>query len=285
MARSLALVLLVACGPEGTDSATAPGPTPGGGWAEDGWCEDMADLSDLAASHGPARLRETVLELSRLRYPPAVGFVEAQTDAELERWFFAGTGTLDDVLQGYEVAVHEGCHIWGFDSFSFHSYAYRVVDDSLVVETAFLQNFDRSEILSRHPYPNDDFYADTYLTGQSGAQGFNTLLDEFNAYTHSLASRYCTRDSIQGATSARDGILTFMMYVELYLQIAREEHPGDYDAIVADAPTVEVILSVWDRAEHWLAKSEGSAELGIDDERIETHVREPARLDEIERLR
>jgi hypothetical protein len=245
----------------------------------------MADLSALEASHDPSRLRQTLLTLSELRYPPAVGFIEAQTDAELSRWFFAGTATLDQVLQGYEVAVHEGSHIWGFGFFSFDTYSYRIVDDSLIVETAFLTNFDRSEILGRHPYAADDFYADTYLSGQSGAQGFNTVLDEFNAYTHSLASRYCTRDSVQGATSARDGILTFMLYVELYLKIAREQHPDDYAEILADPPHREVILSIWDRAEHWLAVSEGSPELGIDDDFIAGHVYDPTNLDEIVRLR
>ena len=75
------------------------------------------------------------------------------------------------------------------------------------------------------------------------------------------------------------------MYVELYLQIAREEHPADYEAIVADAPTVEVILSVWDRAEHWLEISAASPELGIDDDAIRERVYQPALLDEIERLR
>jgi hypothetical protein len=287
MVRFALVAALVGCRKDGDDGDDTPtGPTADGGWSETAWCgTDLADLSAVEAAHDPGRLRESVLGISAVRYPPAVAFVDAQTDAELARWFFSGTQTLDQVLEGYEVAVHEGCHIWGFDAFGAGGYSYRIVDDDFIVDTPFLQNFDRSEVLGRHPYAAQDFYADTYLTGASGAQGFNTVLDEFNAYTHSLVSRYCTRDSIQGATSARDGIRTFQLYVELYLKIAREEHPADYAAITGDPATVEVVLAVWDRAEYWLAITASSPELGIDDAFIEGFVSEPENLDEIDRLR
>ena len=111
-------------------------------------------------------------------------------------------------------------------------------------------------------------------------------MDEYNAYTHSLASRYCTRDTLGGAsTSARDGILTFMWYVETYLKIAREEHPGDYQAILDDPGHIELILTVWDRAEYWLAVTANEPSLGIDDAALEARVYEAANLEEIERLR
>ncbi len=285
----LAVLVLVGCkkgsdGSEGADDTSDTGATGVAGWSEPDWCRDMADLSDLEASYSPTNLRATLIAISERRYPPAVGLIEAQTDAELARWF-SGTAGFSGVLSNYEVAVHEGAHIWGFDHFSFDSYSYRVVDDDLIIETAYLDNFDRSEILTRHPDPAGDFYANTYLTGQSGAQGFNTLLDEYNAYTHSLVSRYCTRDTIQGATSARDGILTFMWYVETYLKIAREEHGADYQAIVNDPAHVELILTVWDRAEHWLAITANEPSLGIGDDALETRVYEAANIDEIDRLR
>lgn len=259
--------------------------TGAGSWSEADWCASLGDLSAIEADHSAANLRASLVGISEIRYPPAVEFIEAQSDSELNLWMFGGADNFDSVLDAYEVAVHEGCHIWGFGSFSFDSYSYRVVDDTLIIETAYLDNFDRSEIMDRHPYPTDDFYSDVYLTGSSGAQGFNTLLDEYNAYTHSLASRYCTRDTIAGSTSARDGILTMMLYVELYLQIAREDHPDDYDEILADADTVELILTIWDRAEYWLEVTANSPELGIDDDKIEGFVYDPQYLGEIDRLR
>lgn len=283
---SLVAVLLVGCGKSSSDVAEDPpaGADPNA-WVEQDWCASLGDLSAVADAHDASRLRETLEDLSAIRYPPALGFIDAQTDAELARWFFSGTSTFDGVMDGYEVAVHEGAHIWGFGEFSFDSYSYRVIDDTLVIETAYLDNFPRSEILARHPYPDSDFYADTYLTGSSGNQGFNTVLDEFNAYAHSLASRFCTRDYIPGSTSARDGILTFMLYVELYLKTAREDHPDDYDEILADPAHTEAILAIWDRATHWLNRSEGMTELGIDDAMIAEHVYDPVNFEEIERLR
>ncbi len=288
----LAAVGMIACkgGKEDSDGGPDDTSDTGGldfqGWSEGDWCGDMADLSDLEAGYNGTNLRVTLQGISQRRYPPALGLIEAQTDAELNRWFTGSMGSFRAVMDRYEVAVHEGAHIWGFDRFSFDSYSYRVVDDGLIIETAFLDNFDRSEILSRHPDASGDFYASTYLEGASGAQGFNTLLDEYNAYTHSLASRHCTRDYLGGAsTSARDGILTFMWYVETYLKIAREEHTADYRAIQNDPAHVEMILTVWDRAEYWLEVTADEPGLGIDDDALKARVYEADNLDEIERLR
>jgi hypothetical protein len=268
------------------DGAGGPGDGGGGGWSESEWCADMADLSDLEDSYSPDKLRETLEAISERRYPPAAAFIEVQSDGELSAWFSGSDSDLQAVMDRYEVAVHEGSHIWDFDHLSGGSWPYRVVDDDHIIETRYLDNFDRSAILDRHPDPASDFYASTYLEGSSGAQGFNTLLDEYNAYTHSLATRYCTRDYLGGwSTSARDGILTMMFYVETYLAIAREEHPDDYDAILADPGHVDLILDVWDRAEHWLALSEAYPELGLDDEAIAEWVYDADNYAEIERLR
>ena len=292
---SLTLQLVACIGPfkkKDTDEDVVAGddddlpPINTGSWSEEDWCGDMADLSATAANYDGSNLRETLVEVSALRYPPAIGFIDAQTDGYLSTWYGGSPSNFQGVMDRYEVAVHEGSHIWGFESFSFDSYSYRVVDDDHIIDTTRLDNFFRSEILDRHPNPSDDFYADTYLTGSSGAQGFNTLLDEYNAYTHSLASRHCIRDQFGGgSTSARDGILTFMWYVETYLKIAREDHPDDYDDILADDDTIDVILDVWDRAEHWLAITENDDSLGIDDDRIAELTYDPANVSEIDRLR
>jgi hypothetical protein len=47
---------------------------------------------------------------------------------------------------------------------------------------------------------------------------------------------------------------------------------------------VALILSVWDRAESWLAITEGYPDLGIDDASIAAWVYDPTRLDEIDRV-
>jgi hypothetical protein len=122
--------------------------------------------------------------------------------------------------------------------------------------------------------------------GQSGAQGFNTLLDEYVAYTHSLASRYCTRDALPRGTrvSARDGILALMFYVGTYLRIAREEHPDDYAEILAAPEHKRLILTVWARAE-FLLRTASDPSLGISDAMYRGWAYAPENVAEIDRLR
>jgi hypothetical protein len=215
-----------------------------------------------------------------------VDFIEAQSDAQLLAWFTGAGDTFEGTASRFDTAVHEGSHIWGIARFDPNTQSYPV-RAGLTIVTKRLRNFARSEILSAHVDPSADRYAKTYLEGASGAQGFNSVLDEYNAYTHSLASRYCTRDLVPANTtvSARDGILTFMYYVETYLELARTKHPADYTAIAADLGHRTMITAVWDRAELWLRRSARYPRLGIDDARLRSWVYEPSRLAEIARVR
>ena len=139
-----------------------------------------------------------------------------------------------------------------------------------------------------------DFYADTYLDGDpddgsfdGGDQGFNMLLEETVQYVNSLATAYAFADQLPAgrSTSARDGILTFLWYVERYLKLARETYPDAYARISGDACWRDLILTVWGRAWLYLELTRDMSSLGIDDGILETLVADPALLDEIERLR
>ena len=249
-------------------------------------CDVLADVSALASAHVAGKTRPTVVGLSRARYPIGSPFIAAQDDAQLRAWFVGAPDSFEGVASRFEAAVHEGSHVWVAKHSTGRVVRYPVRED-LTVEVRRLRNFDRSEILAAHLDPERDTYAKVYLEGVSGAQGFNTLLDEYNAYTHSLASRYCTRDLVPPSTrtSARDGILTMMYYVETYLALARTKHPKDYAAILADAGHRRLILTVWARAELWLRRSASSRALGIRDEEIARWVYEPSRLEEVARVR
>ncbi len=249
-------------------------------------CENLADVTAIAAAHQPGQTRATVEALARARYPMGLAFLQVQDDTQLRTWFLRAPDTFDGVASRFEAAVHEGSHMWGFKRFNGRTVTYPVRGD-LAIETRLIRAFDRNAILARHLDASVDSYAKTYLEGSSGAQGFNTLLDEYNAYTHSLASRVCTRDLVAPGTrvSGRDGILTMMYYVETYLEIERTEHATDYAAILADAGHRRLILTIWDRAEFWLRRSAPFAALGIGDERVAAWVYEPARLAEIARVR
>ncbi len=248
-------------------------------------CDDTADLSDLAAAYEntPAGLRAAARGIAERRYPIGVAFIDVQNDMYLQSWF-RQRGTFADVLRGFEVAVHEGGHIWDI-TMAGATWPYRLRED-LVIRPRRLTNFNRSEILTLHADPDADSYDEVYLRGQSGAQGFNTLLDEYVAYTHSLASRYCTRDGLQPGIriSARDGILTLMYYVELYLKIARTQHADDYAEIIGDPAHVELIRTVWQRAEFWLERTASLPQLGLRDAQIRAWTYAPENVMEIEML-
>jgi len=244
-------------------------------------CADLQDVWDLEADHRAADLRATVRSIVRRRYPPGVAFIDAQTDAQLAQWF-SSPDSFPVVFRETRTAVHEGAHIWGFEVLEPDVYSYRIVDDELVIATVYHHDsFGRGEVLGRHPDPDGDLYADVYLDW-TGDEGFNSLLDEFNAYVHDLAAADCTRDALGFAsTSARRAVFTFQFYVETYLAIAREEHPGTYDALVEDPGTRSAILTVWDRADTWLARTEGEEALSLDEEPARSWVRRR----EIDRLR
>ena len=248
-------------------------------------CDDTASLADLAAGYAntPAGLRAAARGIAERRYPVGVAFIDAQTDAQLQGWFRT-RNTFADVLNSFEVAVHEGGHIWDI-TMARATWPYRLRED-LVIRPLRLTNFNRSEILALHAAPDSDSYDEVYLRGQSGAQGFNTLLDEYVQYTHSLAARFCTRDGLPRGQriSARDGILTLMYYVELYLKVARTQHPDDYAEIVGDPAHVELIRTVWQRAELWLERSAPYPQLGLRDAQIRAWTYAPENVMEIEML-
>lgn len=249
-------------------------------------CEPLASVEALESAYAPGGTRATSEALAKTRYPTGLPFLQAQDDKQLKTWFLAAPDSFDGVASRFDAAVHEGAHLWGVRKFNGRTQTYPVRSD-LSVEAKLLKTFFWSEIRAHHVDPKADTYARIYLEGPSGAQGFNTLLDEYNAYAHSLASRWCTRDLLPPGSrvSARDGILTMMYYLESYLAIARTEHPKDYAAILADPGLRRVVLTVWDRAEFFLRKSADVAALGIKSDTIEGWVYEPDRLAELTRVR
>lgn len=278
-----------------TDGGTRPPvdsgmvvPTDAGtsGYTEALCADPLPDLSALAAMYPASGLRSAVHDIAVSRYPIAVAFIDGQSDMQLMTWYSRGSSTFPEVLDGFETAAHEGAHIWDYSNSPGGMHAYRIRED-LTITTRDLMNYARSEILMRHVDQAGDFYASTYLTGFSGSQGFNNLLDEYNAYTHSLAAKYCTRDSLPpgGSTSARDGLLTMMYYVELYLKGARLDHPDDYAEIMADPQHANLILTIWARAEFYLALTASHRELGINDATIRTWTYAPDNVAEIDMLR
>jgi hypothetical protein len=138
-----------------------------------------------------------------------------------------------------------------------------------------------------------DFYADTYLDGNaddskfdSGDQGYDSVLEEATQYVNSLATALAFQDAYAGQkASERDGILTFLWYIERYLQMGRTKYPSAYSALSGDACWRQATLSVWDRAWFFLDATSGNTNLGLDDTALEALVKDAALTAEIDALR
>lgn len=142
--------------------------------------------------------------------------------------------------------------------------------------------------------PGCDGYAPIYLDGdpddavfEGGDQGFNLLMEEAVQYVNSIITAWVFSDQKPQfvAVSARDGILTFLWYIERYLRMARTEFPGAYARIVGDDCWRELTLSVWTRAKRYLELTRDDTTLGIEDDILDQLVNERELLEEIERLR
>ncbi|MFT7578566.1 MAG: hypothetical protein ACI9MR_000224 [Myxococcota bacterium] len=209
--------------------------------------------------------------------------------------------TASRLLGTLSTVVHEGGHVYDINQGGFS-------DNVLVFRTdlrlscqggdtaeRFGNTFARSRIngdthSSKLP---GDFYQDVYLDGDpndatfdGGDQGFNSVLEEATQYVNSLATDFAIDDTAgNSSTSARDGILTFLWYIERYLQFARTNFPDAHAFILGDSCHREAILTIWGRAWLYLDATDSIASLGIDDDAIEALVLEEGLLTEIQAVR
>src|SRR5690606_17662807 len=106
-------------------------------------------------------------------------------------------------------------------------------------------------------------------TFESGDQGYNLLLEEAAQYVNSLATALAFEDQYERQrVSERDGILTFLWYIERYLAMARAEYPEAYALLSEDPCWRQATLTVWDRGWFYLAATAGNESLGLDDAAI-----------------
>ncbi len=247
-----------------------------------------ADVDALERSYAPSAWDSTALALLQARYPVgryiidetrSGGFdcLEDFTSAEDRADFSA-------LARSLSTSVHECGHGLDFERGGFDRALY-VLRADLVFDLPVLDTFPLREI---HQYTNDDdFYADTYLAGAIGDQFFDSLMEEFTQYVNSLMVAAAMNDQYDrdGGVSERDGILTFMLYLEVYLQHARVHDGATYERILSNAEWREFLLTVWGRAELALSRTAGMEFLGINDDDIESRMRSPDLTGEIDRVR
>lgn len=265
-----------------------PSPTAKPGYSEP--LTDFPPLEDLRAGYRSDRWYPTLLEVLHRRYRHGRYVVTKLDDSENKawRWVEGRTASFDELLDAVNLTVHEMNHQldWqeGVVATRLQSHAY-VVREDLTLLVPLVETYPRKEIAVYLVGPLSNHYRSVYLE-LSGDKDFQSLVDELNAYTQSLFVDYGLHDQFppRQRRSARDGLVTMMLYTQLYLRHGREHHPADYAALQAKPEMRAAIRLLWDRAMFILEVTEAIDALSIDAAPIEAEVRKPAMLDEIERF-
>ncbi|HUV07957.1 MAG TPA: hypothetical protein VMX75_09525, partial [Spirochaetia bacterium] len=199
------------------------------------------------------------------------------------KWFIQWIQCMDLPVE-LGAAVHESVHYLSFQSRnSFSSYAFFLPSTAYTSVTRH-NLYSRSEVGAYlQPEERDDYY-EIYLTGKGGAQDFLVLLDEVNAYTFSLISATNLQKFFDGTINSRDGLATFMLYLELYLHHGRTKVEGDYRKIKNNPEYLKLIKTLWENAENALIESAPYSHLAVDDEPKWRRVYEEANLNELKLL-
>ena len=243
------------------------------------------DVGGIRAGFGAGNWRGSMIGLLDQRFPDGAWLVGQLRDPGFfDRWFVLGRADWGMAMTELSTAVHETSHIVGLLQRRGSGHVL-VLGEHERLSFPIPRTFHRSEILSHLPQSvRDSTYSGTYLLGQSGAQGFEMVLDELNAYTYSLYVAVAVADELPGnmQQSARDGLLTFMLFTQEYLRLARTDHPDAYRAIET-GEIGRAAVRLYDRAECALVLSAPDQNLGIEDAALSRHLQSSS--DEVAALR
>ncbi len=270
-----------------------------------------ASIDDLITGYDPAELNAFVLGILDRRYPVGALLVrggKAKTDC-VAAFTTGRTDSAHSVLIALSTVTHECGHMHDLRKLrgAGLGHVYQLSEDNAPscrgggMQGLQPRTFARSAIIndayadkrrqcSTGQAQGCDSYARIYLTGTSGKQGLNMLVEELVQYVHGLA----TASAVEGnrgakyqnaSSSERDGVLTFLWYLQRYLRLARTEHPKTYAKLLADDCWRGLLLDLWGRAWLYLDRTAKMPRLGIDAAELEALVRKPELLGEISRLR
>ena len=261
---------MAALGVQACAPVAAPEPWPHPAALASPWMETCSEGEDFEAAS--PTLRGAFEALAAGYYPAAEPLLREPSDAQLVEWTrasddelaaYVSGATVTKIVDGFATAAHEGAHLWTWrHEEAGTSYLLRPGVEVVVSE---LHGFPSRRLLRFHPRPDKDLYADTYLADSLAEEDLSGLLDELNAYTHSLASRYCVRHRSRPdrAITARAAPLTFLFYVDLYLRRSRTHHPFLYRRIAASPETVHAIAMLHRRAAFWLEATRDAHTLNL----------------------
>ena len=261
----------------------------------------------MKSSYNVANLNQFILDLLELRYPTGAYIVNEALNSNSQlgdcvAYFAYDTSSAEKVIDTLSTVVHECGHFLDIELGGWTSDVFVLTED-LTLQCEGGDKFEyggntfvRSELMndtfaSLRPMCEDgqwggcDSYADVYLVGDSGNQGFNTVMEEVVQYINSLATGYAFHDQSNWTVSQKDGILTFLWYMQRYLYLARTQYPETHSFILGNACYRELILTAWGRAWLYLDVTDAYPKLGMEDDLLKELVMAPELLAEIQSVR
>lgn len=244
-------------------------------------CPD-APLDDLAASYSPNGWLGAALEATNRRYPSANCLFDMYSG---DVGNYADTGDFGPLCESMMTMMHEETHGYDYEHALGNDHFSYFIRCDLALETPWLDGFPRSEILAHVQGSATDLYDGTYLTGTQGTYGWVEVLDEWNAYLNGMAAIGLVGDHVPAfGISGTDGALAFAYYVELYLGVARTQHPSTYAAI-KDDPQFQALLRLqWNRMHFFLQLADKYPKLSIEADNIRELVYAPENKGELEKV-
>jgi hypothetical protein len=277
-------------GSASTGAGGSGGTGPGGCYTE-GW-DPTTSLSDLEASYSGGQWLGTMLEVLARRYHNGHHLMAAvQNDPWLTSSFpgYFDLNSWGGMIESIDTACHEETHGYDFDAAlnlpGEHLY---YMGSNLEVAAPELNGFfARSEILGLAQQGGSvtSNYDSTYLTGTQGSYDFIFLADELTAYINGLACAVGVGDELSQSGygfSYRDGAASHLYYLQLYLKVARTQHPSLYSQWQADPDWQSFVRLSWARGHYWTQESSVYPKLGINDAAIWQRINDADNLQEIQ---
>ena len=246
--------------------------------------EDWGDGVSLSGPQGRLRSdwRGAATEAMEMRWPPGAALMRNDPSMLAQ---FGEPGSWSSLMESLGTVIHEGTHIYDYGHANWETTMAYFIRDDLTITTPWIDGFNRSEIRQDLPDSSTNLYGDLYLTGEQGARGFSELMDEQNCYINDMIAAAVVGDQITSfGWSARDGSVSFLLYMQLYFRRARLNHPQVYDRMRSDPAIQELVLIQWLRTHFWLEISDRYENQGIRDAQIRPHIYTSENLDEMARF-
>ncbi len=280
-AVSLALLSFFACA--GEDMPEESAPDSGTSLCYTETLLPSANIDDIVTGYGGADYKSQVIAAVGRYWPGGVDLLQTEIDNENFERFTSPSSWVDSANE-ITTLTHEMTHIYNFGETTDDGHLLYFRGDLQLKLPSDSNSFPRSEI-SQHMavFAEQGQYGQLYFTGEPGTRGFNALLDELSCYTNELPVIPLFDPYFEGfGISARDGSVAFLYFMQLYLKVAREDHPEYYEEIRSSPAVVDAVVQSWLRVHWYLEHVEGYEKMGIDDAAYRTEMYKAENLSELQ---